>query len=83
MKSTGIVRELDALGRVVIPMEMRKTMKIDKSTPLEIFVEGENIILRKYEPTCLFCGNATELVTYQERKICKDCLEKINQASAE
>lgn len=83
MKSTGIVRELDGLGRVVLPMEMRKTMMIEKDTPLEIYVEGDNIILHKYEPSCLFCGSSEKLVTYQNRKVCKACLAELNRISNE
>ncbi len=83
MKSTGIVRELDSLGRVVLPMEMRKTMNIDKNTPLEIYVEGDNIILHKYEPSCLFCGSSDELISYQDRKVCKACLAELNRIQCE
>ncbi len=83
MKSTGIVRELDGLGRVVLPMEMRNTMLIEKGTPLEIYVEGDNIILHKYEPSCLFCGSSEELISYQDRKVCKACLAELNRISNE
>ena len=83
MKSTGIVRELDGLGRVVLPMELRNTMMIEKGTPLEIYVEGDNIILHKYEPSCLFCGSSDELVSYQERKVCKACLAELNRIGNE
>lgn len=83
MKSTGIVRELDGLGRVVLPMELRNTMMIEKGTPLEIYVEGDNIILHKYEPSCLFCGSSDELVSYQERKVCKACLAELNRIGSE
>jgi len=79
MKSTGIVRDVDCLGRVVLPKELRDTMNISQKDPLEIYVEGDNIILRKYEPACLFCGNAGETVTYKDRKICKDCLHELKE----
>lgn len=83
MKSTGIVRELDSLGRVVLPMEMRKTMMIEKDTPLEIYVEGENIILHKYEPACLFCGSSEGMISYQGRKVCSACLAELNRIHGE
>ena len=60
MKSTGIVRKVDELGRIVLPIELRRTMGIDVKDALEIYVEGDTIMLRKYEPSCVFCGNAKE-----------------------
>ncbi len=79
MKSTGIVRDVDCLGRVVLPKELRDTMNIAQKDPLEIYVEGDTIILRKYEPACLFCGNAGDVVTFKERKICRDCLAELKE----
>lgn len=60
MKSTGMVRKIDKLGRVVIPMELRRTMGIDEKDPLEIYVDGEKIVLQKYRPGCIFCGTITD-----------------------
>mgnify|MGYP003301350641 CR=1 FL=1 len=80
MKSTGIVRKIDELGRIVLPKELRDTLNIDHKDPIEIFVEGDNIILRKYEPACIFCGNASDAVNYMEKRICKECVAKINEA---
>lgn len=77
MKSTGIVRKVDELGRVVLPKELRTVLDIEQRDPLEIYVEGDNIILRKYEPSCIFCGDATEVITFMDRKICKSCVAKI------
>jgi transcriptional pleiotropic regulator of transition state genes len=77
MKSTGIVRKIDDLGRMVIPIELRKTMSINKKDPMEIFVDGEMVILRKYEPACIFCGNADDIIEYEGRTICGSCKEKI------
>ena len=77
MKSTGIVRKIDDLGRMVIPIELRKTMNINKKDPMEIFVDGEQIILRKYEPACIFCGSADDTFEYEGRTICSNCKEKI------
>jgi transcriptional pleiotropic regulator of transition state genes len=78
MKATGIVRRLDQLGRVVLPMELRRTFKIDDNSPLEIFVDSDRIILRKYEPTCIFCGNAEEVVSFNGKNVCKSCVTAMN-----
>jgi transcriptional pleiotropic regulator of transition state genes len=77
MKSTGIVRKIDDLGRMVIPIELRKTMNINKKDPMEIFVDGDKIILRKYEPACIFCGSADDVIEFEGRTICGSCKEKI------
>lgn len=78
MKSTGIVRKIDDLGRMVIPIELRKTMNINKKDPMEIFVDGDKIILRKYEPACIFCGNMDETFEFEGRTICGSCQKKIS-----
>lgn len=80
MKSTGIIRPLDELGRIVIPMEMRKNLSIGPKAPLEIFVEGSQIILRKYEPCCVFCGSENDNVLLNNKRVCKSCIEKLNAA---
>lgn len=79
MKSTGIVRRVDELGRVVIPIELRRTLNIAERDALEIYVDGEEIILKKYEPACIFCGNAKDVVNYKGKNICKDCLEELKK----
>jgi transcriptional pleiotropic regulator of transition state genes len=73
MKSTGIVRKVDELGRVVIPIELRRTMGIDEKDALEIYVDNEKIILKKYEPACIFCGNAADVQDYKGKRVCKEC----------
>ena len=75
MKSTGIVRKVDELGRVVIPIELRRTLGIDEKDALEIYVDSEKIILKKYEPACVFCGNALDVKKYRGKQVCKDCVE--------
>lgn len=72
LKSTGVVRKVDELGRVVIPMELRRTMGITRRTPLEIFTEGDTIILRKYAPGCVFCGEM-EAHEYRGQLVCTAC----------
>lgn len=76
MKSTGIVRKVDELGRVVIPKELRRTLGIDNGDPMEIFMDGDKIVLRKYEPACIFCGNAENTVNFKAKVVCKSCLEE-------
>ncbi|MDO4539606.1 MAG: AbrB/MazE/SpoVT family DNA-binding domain-containing protein [Syntrophomonadaceae bacterium] len=78
MKSTGVVRKVDELGRVVIPIELRRTMGIEERDALEIYVDGEKIILKKYEPACIFCGNAEEVVNYKGKNLCKNCLTELS-----
>lgn len=77
VKSTGIVRKVDELGRVVIPIELRRTLGIDIKDPVEIYVDGENIILKKYQPACIFCDKADNIVSFKGKNICKDCLDEI------
>ncbi len=79
MKATGIVRKIDELGRVVIPIELRRTMEIDQNDGLEIFTDGGNIILKKYEPACVFCGNADDVETFKGRNICSKCLKELKR----
>lgn len=79
MKSTGIVRKVDELGRIVIPMELRRTLDIDIKDALEIFVDGEQIILKKYAPACIFCDEASEVINYKGKKICKSCLNELKK----
>jgi len=73
MKSTGVVRKVDELGRVVIPMELRRTMGIEEKDSLEIFTDGEKIVFKKYQPGCIFCGNAEGISNYMGKYICKTC----------
>jgi transcriptional pleiotropic regulator of transition state genes len=77
MKSTGVVRKVDELGRIVIPIELRRTMGIEEKDALEIYVDSEKIILRKYEPACIFCGNADEVVVYKGKNLCRSCLTEL------
>ena len=81
MKSTGIVRKVDELGRVVIPIELRRTLRIEEKDALEIYVDGEKIILKKYEPACIFCGNAGNVRNFKDKNICQDCLDSMKDVS--
>lgn len=79
MKSTGIVRKVDELGRIVLPMSIRQTMDIKEKDSLEIFTDDERIILQKYQPACVFCNDADNVVYFNGKRICSACLEKIKQ----
>ncbi|MBQ8808280.1 MAG: AbrB/MazE/SpoVT family DNA-binding domain-containing protein [Clostridia bacterium] len=81
MKSTGIVRKVDELGRIVLPIELRRTLDIALRDPLEIYVEGESIVLKKYNPTCIFCGSKENIFIYHEKNLCKDCIEDLKKKS--
>ncbi len=81
-KATGIVRKVDEWGRIVIPIELRRTLGIDEKDPLEIFVDGERIMLRKYEPTCIFTGSSENLMFFHGKMISRDCIEELQQLFA-
>lgn len=79
MKSTGIVRKVDELGRIVIPIELRRTLDIEEKDSLEIYMNESSIVLKKYEPACVFCGGNKEIVNYKSKNICSKCLEAIKK----
>ena len=78
MKSTGIVRKVDDLGRVVLPIELRRTLSIAEKDSLEIYVDGEQVILKKYEPACIFCGNAADMVHFHGKNVSRSCAAELN-----
>ena len=77
MKSTGIVRKVDELGRVVIPIELRRTLDIAEKDALEIYVDADKIILKKYHPACIFCGDARDVTTFKGKLVCVNCLREL------
>ncbi len=79
MKSTGIVRKVDELGRIVLPIELRRTLNIAEKDELEIYVDEDSIILKKYEPSCIFCGNSKDVYTFKGKNICPKCMEELNK----
>ena len=83
IKSTGIIRKVDPLGRIVLPMELRNKLGVMEKDPIEILVDGSSIILRKYNPNCIFCGNSKNLYEYNNKLICSKCKEKINKLNTE
>ena len=78
MKSTGIVRKVDELGRVVIPIEIRNKFDIAEKDTIEIYVDGSSIVLKKYEPNCIFCGNSKNLIAYKDKLVCSKCAQKLS-----
>ena len=78
MKSTGVVRKVDELGRIVLPIELRRIYNIEEKDSLEIYVDGEQIILKKYEPACIFCTNAKDVNNYKGKNICSSCLKELS-----
>ncbi len=80
MKSTGMVRRVDELGRIVLPKELRNTFDIEEKDALEIYTEGNTIILKKYEPSCIFCGDAADVTTFHGRNVCRKCIKELQQA---
>ena len=79
MKSTGIVRKVDELGRIVLPIELRRTLDIVEKDALEIYVDGSSNILKKYQPSCIFCGDAKDIIHYKDKNICSACLQQLQE----
>lgn len=78
MKATGIVRKVDELGRIVLPIELRRTLDIAERDPLEIYVDGSSIILSKYQPACIFCGDSRDIISYKGKNICHVCMKDLH-----
>ena len=79
MKTTGMIRQLDSLGRIVLPIELRRTMNINTKDMLEILVEGNTVILRKFESVCNFCGSSHNLVPFREKMVCRHCVKELKE----
>ena len=77
MKATGIVRKVDELGRIVLPIELRRTLGIEIQDPIEIYVDGDYIVLKKYEPACIFCGNAKDVTRIHDKNVCMNCVNEL------
>jgi len=82
MKSTGIVRKVDELGRIVLPIELRRTLGIDEKDALEIYVDQEKIRLKKYEPACVFCGNTNDNQLFHSKNVCRECVVAMGETIA-
>ena len=79
MKATGIVRKVDELGRIVLPIEMRRTLDIGEKDALEIYVEGSSVILKKYKPSCVFCDATKDITVFKGKNICPKCLKELKE----
>lgn len=79
MKSTGIIRKVDELGRIVIPIELRRTLDVAERDEMEIFMDGDQIVLRKFEPFCVFCSSSYGLVSYKDKNVCRDCISRMKE----
>ena len=82
MKSTGIVRRIDDLGRIVLPIELRRTLDIGERETMEIFVEGSSVVLKKYRPTCIFCDSTRDIAIFRGKNLCPKCLKDLTELSA-
>ncbi len=79
MKSTGITRKIDELGRIVLPIELRKKLGIEQHDPIEIYVDGDMIILKKYESECIFCGSRKALIKHKGKHVCESCIKNLTK----
>ncbi len=80
MKATGIVRKVDELGRIVIPIELRRTLGIEERDPMEIYVNDDTIILKKYEASCIFCGRTKDVTQFRGKNVCEKCIEALKNS---
>ncbi len=81
MKATGITRKVDELGRIVLPKELRNVLEINEGDSMEIFTDGDRIVLKKYQHACLFCGDASDVILFRDKRICRACLYAMNEAA--
>ena len=79
VKATGIVRSIDSLGRIVITVELRRTLNVEEGDALEIFSEDNTIILRKYLPSCIFCGDSRNVSTFRGYNVCPSCVDELRR----
>ena len=79
MKSTGIIRKVDDLGRIVLPIELRRTLDIAERDEQEIYMVNDRIILQRFEPACIFCGSSRGLIAFRGKNVCQDCVKKMSQ----
>lgn len=77
MRSTGILRKVDGLGRITLPMELRRVLDISENDQLEIYLEADQVVLRKHEKCCIFCNATGRLVSHNEKLVCQDCIDTL------
>lgn len=81
MKATGIVRRVDELGRIVLPVELRRTLDISERDPLELYVDGASIVLRKFRPNCIFCNSSRGVSEFRGKNVCQKCLKELQSVT--
>jgi len=79
MKSTGIIKKFDELGRIVLPMEIRRVFNIGNKDAVEIFIENDMIFIKKYDEVCIFCGSSENLQTFMDKNICTKCANNLKK----
>ena len=79
MKNTGVVRRLDELGRITLPMELRKVFGIEERDSLEIYVEDDTIILKKFKKSCIFCNNDDNIIDFKGKNVCSECIAQLKK----
>ena len=79
MKATGVVRKIDPLGRLVIPIEVRRMLGLRENEPVEMFIDGTKVVIQKYVPACIICGSLADVHTIDDKNICDICVEKIKK----
>lgn len=79
MKSLGIVRRIDSLGRIVLPIELRRVLEIEEGDALEFFTEENRIVLKKYQPACIYCGDARDVISFRGHNICQNCVDALKE----
>ncbi len=79
MKATGIVRKVDEVGRFVLPIETRRILGLEEKSEIEIFVENDTVVLKKYHSSCMFCQNTNDLTSLHGKNICKNCIDELAQ----
>lgn len=80
MKSSGITRRIDELGRVVIPVEMRRALDIGDREALEISVESDGIMLRRAHVGCVFCNSNKDMSLFHGKSVCSKCMQELQNA---
>lgn len=78
MKTTGIIRKVDELGRIVLPIELRRTLDLAERDELEIYLDNDRIVLQKFEPSCIFCASSRKLVNFRGKNVCQECIRDMN-----
>lgn len=78
MSTNGYLRRVDELGRIVLPIELRRALEIEERDLMNISMEGDALLVRKHRPYCLFCGADADLLTYRHKSVCRTCLRALN-----